>query len=315
MINAVYFKKRKTSLEESISEKRALNLIKSKNHCWIDIVNASKDELNKILKTLFPKYSSLIFEDCIEDSKPKIDFYEDFVFMIFKVYPKKTFEYSQLNIFLGKDFIIIIRNGNIDLSDVYKYFEKTQKKVDFVLYKILSIVFDEYYSVLENSEVRADNYEAMALKEPNPNLLKKMLHEKRKLLSLHRILLHEREIINYLIRGNVRHVNKETLIFLRDVYDDIIHLLDSEETLRDVLSSSIDIYLSSVSNRMNEIMKTLTILASFVWLPTLIAGIYGMNFRNVILNWSHPYAFYIVLFIMALSVFAFYLYFKKKRWL
>ncbi len=315
MINAVYFRKKKTTYEGPISEKRALNLIKSKDHCWIDVVNSTKEELSNILEIIFPKYASLIYEDCIEDSKPKLDFYDDFVFIIFKVYHKKTFEHSQVNIILGKDFVVTIRKGEIDLSNVYKYFEKTQKTVDFVLYKILAKVFDDYYVVLENAEDKIDDYEELALKEPKPTLLKKMLNEKRKLLSFHRILLHEREVMTYLIRGDVKYVKKDTIIFLRDVYDDIIHLLDSEETLRDVLSSSIDIYLSSVSNKMNEIMKTLTILASFIWLPTLIAGIYGMNFHNVLIDWSHPYAFYIVLGTMIFCVVIFYSYFKKKGWL
>ena len=314
MINAMYFKK-KTTFEKAVSEKRALNLVKSKNHCWIDVVNATKNELGEILKIIFPKYSSLIYEDCIEDSKPKLDFYENFVFMIFKVYPNKTFGHSQINIIIGKDFIMTIRHGDVDLSNIYEYFKETQKKVDFVLYKIMSIIFDGYYPVLENSEEIISKYEELALKKPKPVLLKKMLGEKRKLLSFHRILLHVREVINYLIRGNVKYINRETIVFIRDVYDDVIHLLDSEETLRDMISSSIDIYLSSVSNKMNEIMKTLTILASFVWIPTLIAGIYGMNFKNVVLSWTHPYAFYMILFVMALSVSVFYLYFKKKGWL
>ncbi|MCD6576332.1 MAG: magnesium/cobalt transporter CorA [Nanoarchaeota archaeon] len=315
MINAIHFTKKRSTMESNISEEKALKLIKSKDHCWIDIVDASKGEISKILKLLFPKYHSLILEDCIEDSKPKIDFYDSFIFLILKAYPKGTFQSSQVNIILGKDFVITFRKGEVDLSNVYNFFKQTKKTSDFVLYKILASIFDKCYIVLENSEARIDNYEEVALKNPTPQLLKKMLNEKRNLLSFHRTLLHEREVITYLTRGEIKFVKKDTIIFLRDVYDDVIHLLDSEETLRDVLSSSIDIYLSSVSNKMNEIMKTLTILASFVWIPTLIAGIYGMNFKNVILDWYHPYAFYIVLGIMAFSMIAFYAYFKKKGWI
>ncbi|MCD6547458.1 MAG: magnesium/cobalt transporter CorA [Nanoarchaeota archaeon] len=313
MINVVYFKK-KTIMESNVSEKRALDLIKSKNHCWIDVIDASKEDIARLLKILFPKYHSLIFEDCIEETRPKIDFYENFVFMVFKVY-SKNLTHSQINIILGKDFIISIRKSDLDLNPVYKFFENTQKTSDFVLYKILALMFDKRYVILEKEEEELNKFENLALIKPTPQLLRKMLRARRKISSFKRNLLHEREVLTILVRDEIPFIKKETRVFLKDAYDDIVHLMDVCETLREVVSNAIDIYLSSVSNKMNEIMKTLTVIASFVWIPTLIAGIYGMNFRNVFPNWTNVNGFFIALSLMVISVVLFYVYFKRKRWL
>lgn len=313
MITAVYFKKKEV-IESNIAATRALKLVKSPQQVWLDIANPTKKELEAILKVIFPDYYSLIYHDCLEDSKPKIVNYDGCLFIILKTYPEETFRHSQLNIILGDDYVITIREGKTDFSKVFDYFKQAKfKTADFALYKILATVFDQYYGLLEMAELLSENFEVDSLKKPTPKVLAKIIGVKKNLIMVHRVLIHEREIIAHLIRGHCANINSETMVYLKDVYDDVVHLLDTEEIIRDNLSSDIEIHLNAVSNNLNEIMKMLTVVASFVMVPTLIAGIYGMNFKffpEINQIWGYPFA----LGLMGLADLLMYLYFKKRGW-
>ncbi|MCK5023382.1 MAG: magnesium and cobalt transport protein CorA, partial [Candidatus Aenigmarchaeota archaeon] len=145
-----------------------------------------------------------------------------------------------------------------------------------------------------------------------------ILDLKKKLHKMHKILISEREVILCLARGNVSQIRQRTAVFIRDTYDDIIALIDIEETYREALSGNIEIYMSSVNNSMNEVMKTLTIIASFTFVPALIAGFYGMNIRlpfQELRNDGMDYYYIFVLAIMSSAVGYLYILFKKRDWL
>lgn len=314
MITGVLFKG-KTKFSEQMSPAEALKWIKAKEPAWIDIKNFTEREINTILNIIFPEYNRLIKEDIVTPTRPKLDFFNDFLFMNVKTYPNTDFSTSQIGIILGKTFIITFRRDNKDLDELFTYFKTNKASADIVLYKILEKVFDKYYKILENVDPAIEVFETKSLKKPTPTLLRDILTLKKDVLSMHRNLLHERDIFFELIRTQVPHIGPKAKIFLKDTGDDIIHLIDTNEMLRNGLASVIEIHLSNLSNNTNEVMKTLTVVASFVLIPTLIASIYGMNFKfmpeiHILNGWGYPLS----LGLMGASVLLMYLWFKKKGW-
>ena len=318
MITALHFD---TNLEidESIDTKKVIELVNSKKDTWIDVVSEPKNGISEILKSIFPDYHSLILEDITENTRPKMEVYDGFIFIVLKTYPFGTFKNSQINIILGKTFLLTIRDSSSDFSKVVDVLRAGKPHTaDFVLYKLLESIFDNHYHVLESVDSKIDRFESRSLKKPKPATLKEILDLKKKLHRMHKILLSEREVVLSLSRGNVSQVRQRTAVFMRDIYDDIIALIDMEETYREALSGNIEIYMSSVNNSMNEVMKTLTIIASFTFVPALIAGFYGMNIRlpfQELTGDGTDYYYVFVLAVMFSAVGYLYLLFKKRDWL
>lgn len=313
MMNGIFFKGKKNQVKKSISLKEAEKWIKLKEHTWIDIQISKEKEVKDILKIICPEYQPLIYEDIIKGSRPKIEYCDGSLFIVFKYY-SKDLKQKQVSFLMGNNFIITFRPKDLNLSSVYKYFNENKATVDFVLYRILEDIFETYFDVTEKMYARIEKYEKRSVKEPKLALLSEIFSVKREMLKFHRILLHERDILIPLSREPLPQIQKKTKIYLRDIYDEIILLIETEETIKETVSSLIEIYLSSVNNSTNEVMKTLTIIASFVLVPTVISGIYGMNFKlmpEIMWNLGYPFA----LGLMGLSVLAMYLIFKKKGWM
>ena len=311
----MHFEKKKVRLEEHISPQKALEYVKSPIGVWLDVVKESNEELREILSLLFPEYSALILEDCIEDTRPKIERYKDFTFMVIKTVPEKNFDYSQMNIIIGKDFVLTIRRGFTDVGHIKKFFTRNEKfSVDFVLYKLLEHTLNKYLLLLDAVEDDLERFERIALAKPKTTNLADMMHLKRQLFKLHKILAAQREIIAILFRGEIKYIKPKTMIYLRDAFDDIAKLIDIEETYRDMMTGLMDVHLSSMGAQTNEVVKLLTVVATFVLVPTLVSSIYSMNFAYMpMLDWKYGYEFALIL--MGASVFGTYLFFKKKGWI
>jgi magnesium transporter len=272
--------------------------------------------VNGILNAVFPEYHMLIKEDITTPTRPKIDFYDNFIFLNIKTYPNNDFKTEQIGVIFGKSFIITFRKDNKEIDDLFTYFKTNKSSSDIVLYKIFEKVFDQYYRLLEKVDPMIENYENRSLKKPAPSLLREILTTKKEVLSMHRNLLHERDMVLELLRVETSRISSKAKIYLKDVRDDVIHLIDNNEMIRSGLASVIEIHLSNLSNNTNEVMKTLTVVASFVLIPTLIASIYGMNFRfmpeiHLFNGLGYPFA----LGLMGASVLGMYLWFKKKGWM
>jgi magnesium transporter len=320
-ISAVHFG-RKVRHEESITAEQALKLVKDPHHVWIDVVRAEHEDLKEILKTVLPDYYKIVLENAMtEDTKPKVSVYDDFVYFTIKTYPSQHLtEEHHMSFVLGDDFLLTVREGHTDISDIKRYFLNSKNKtVDFAVYKILELVFVKYFKVLDEAEERLDYYEDHILQENGHSNLshghfKDILHLKRELLKFHKTLVATRDVMIMLSRGQLKPIKPKTAAYLREVYDDILQLIDVEETFREVMASVIEMHMSSINNQLNTVVKTLTILTAFMMAPTLIAGIYGMNFEYMPeLHWKYGYAF--ALGLMGLSIAALYTFFKKKKWI
>ena len=187
-----------------------------------------------------------------------------------------------------------------------------QKGTDYLLYSILDEVTDAYFAVLEKVEEKIDVLEEAILLSSKIEQLKKVRELKRELLSMHKLVWPFREVVAYLSHEE-QIVSKDTQFYFRDVHEHLFQVIDSVDTYRDVLSSLLDIYLSSSNMRLSEVMKILTIISTIFMPLTFIVGLYGMNFKYMPeINWLYGYPF--ALSLMFLSILAMLIYFKHKKW-
>ena len=181
-------------------------------------------------------------------------------------------------------------------------------------YALIDAIVDNYFIILEKLGEKIEALEDELLENPSPETMQKIYHLKRKMITLRKSIWPLREVISLLERGESALIVESTTIFLRDVYDHTIQVIDTVESYRDMVSGMLDTYLSSVSNKMNEVMKVLTIIATIFIPLTFIAGVYGMNFEYMPeLKWHWSY--FIVWGIMLAVFLGMVYYFRKKKWL
>ena len=187
-------------------------------------------------------------------------------------------------------------------------------KADYLAYSLIDTIVDHYFIVLEKLGEKIEGMEEEPVTNPTPVTLQTIHTLKRELIFLRKSIWPLREVVNVLERGESSLIDESTGIYLRDVYDHTIQVVDTVETFRDMVSGMLDIYLSSVSNRMNEVMKVLTIIATIFIPLTFVAGLYGMNFKYIPeLEWHWGY--FAALFVMAMIGFGMVMYFRNKKWL
>jgi magnesium transporter len=185
---------------------------------------------------------------------------------------------------------------------------------DYLSHALIDAIVDNYYAILEKIGERVENIEQDVVSNPKPEILQQIYNLKREMIYLRKSVWPLREVINGLLREESKLITKETHIYLRDLYDHTIQVIDTIETYRDMISGMLDIYMSSVSNKMNEVMKVLTIFAAIFIPLTFIAGVYGMNFQympELSLPWAYP-AVWIVIILVSVSLLG---YFKHKKWI
>lgn len=290
---------------------------------WWDFSTPSPEE-NRALSDQF-HFHPLAVEDCVADIHyPKIDFYETYLYMVVHgvdvdLSEKQGFAPKELDIFLGQNFLITYHKKDArSVSEVMRRVKESspifEYGLDFVLYSILDILVANYVPVLDSIEDQLEGVEEIIFDRSEQAALKDILAVKRTLMRLKKTIFPQREVINHLARNEYQFVQPKTQAYFRDVYDMLYRMAEMIESFRDVSTAMVETYLSTVSNRMNEVMKVLT-LFSTIFLPLgVIAGIYGMNFDYMPeLHWKYGYPFALSLMLLvALSLIG---YFKWKKWL
>ncbi len=298
---------------------KELPKLKKKN-IWIDIIKPDKNDI-EFLKKRF-KFHKLALEDCLHAiQRPKIDDYGNYYFIAMHSFyqENKKIKSSELDMFLGKNFIITVHEKNLEfLEDFRSRLNKNPalllKGADVILYNILDNMVDSFFPVIDEINNSLDKVEDEIFRNPKQQIISKLFHLRRNSLIIRKSVAMQREVVDMLISGDARFIQQGTVLYLRDVYDHLYRIYETTDTIRDTISSALESYLSTISNRMNEIMKTLTIIATIVLPLSLVAGIYGMNFANMPeLNWQ--YGYYAVLLLMLFIGSVMLLYFRKKRWI
>jgi len=221
---------------------------------------------------------------------------------------------------LGKDFVVSFQEEAGNIFDPVRERIRTARgrirsaQADYLAHALMDAVIDNYFLLLEQIGEKVDLLEEELISNPAASTLQTIHYLKRQVLLLRRSVWPLREMVYRLERGDSPLIRDSTRIYFRDIYDHTIQVMDTIETLRDMLSGMLDVYLSSISNRMNEVMKVLTIIATLFIPATFIAGIYGMNFRWMPeLEWrfGYPMVWIIVITVMLLML----VYFRVRKWL
>jgi magnesium transporter len=266
----------------------------------------------------------LIIEDIVNtQQRPKMEESEKYIYIVLKMLyldsEKGETQVEQVSIVFGKNFVISFQEKQGDIFESIRTRIRNGKGrirkmgTDFLAYALIDAVVDHYFIILEKDGEKIEELEDQVVADPEPKTLQQIHRLKREMIFLRRSVWPLRELVNSLERGESPMIHKTTRIYLRDVYDHTIQVIDTLETYRDMLSGMHDTYLSSISNRMNEVMKVLTIIATIFIPITFIAGVYGMNFEfmpELKWRWAYFGVWGIILFIVLGMVF----FFKRKKW-
>jgi len=291
---------------------------------WINIDGIHEVDVIEKLGRHFDLHP-LILEDIVNtEQRPKMEDFGSYVFITLKMldYVQKENEINseQVSLVLGSNFVISFQEREGDVFNPIRERIRNGKGrirkmgADYLAYALVDSIVDNYFAILERLGEGIEDAEEELVKMPTSETLQSIHKLKREMIFLRKSVWPLREVVSGLERGETPLVHESTRVYLRDVYDHTIQVIDNVESFRDMVSGMLDIYLSSVSNRMNEVMKVLTIFASIFIPLTFIAGVYGMNFAfmpELGWRWSYP----AVLVVMALAAAALLVYFRRKRWL
>lgn len=291
---------------------------------WINIDGVHEIKVIEEIGKLFNLHS-LILEDIVDtDQRPKIKDFRDYIFIILKMLycDKKSNEMKveQVSLILGKNYVISFQEREGDVFDFIR--DRIRNNIgrirklgaDYLVYSLMDAIVDNYFTIIEKLDEEIENLEDKVISQQNPANVQAIHKLKRDLIFLRKSVWPLREVISILERGESPLVLESTNLYLRDVYGHTIQVMDTVESLRDIISGILDIYLSSINTRMNEIMKVLTIIATIFIPLTFITGIYGMNFQympEIKWFWGYPLILSVMLIIGIVMV----IFFKRKKWM
>jgi magnesium transporter len=272
----------------------------------------------------------LVLEDILTDQRPKIEDYDNYIFIVLKMlyYDEKgddemgdsKIDMDQVSMILGPNFIISFKEKEVDVFNPLRERLRTAKGrirkqgADYLAYSMIDAIVDHYFVIMEKLGDRFEDLEDAVVSNPEPGILPTIYNLKRDMLFLRKSVWPLREAISRMQRTDSPLITEPTKIYLRDVYDHTIQVIENIETFRDMSASLLETYLSSLSNKLNEVIKLLTIISTIFIPLTFLAGLYGMNFRfmpELESQWGYP----AVLILMLLVVVTMMAYFRKKEWL
>jgi len=291
---------------------------------WLDVDGTHDIETIRKLGECYGLHP-LVQEDILNtDQRPKLEDYGDYLYIVLKMlsHDERSGEIrsEQVSLILGRSFVISFQEGKE--GDVFGPIRERIRSgkgrirktgADFLAYSLIDAVVDSYFVIMEKLGESVDILEERLVDRPSPETLHGIHALKKEMIFLRKSVWPLREVIGALERGDSGLIQEPTRAYLRDVYDHTIQVIETIETFRDMVTGMLDIYLSSLSNRLNEVMKVLTIIATLFMPLTFLAGVYGMNFRRMPeLEW--PWGYPAVLGIMCIVAISMLAYFKKKKW-
>lgn len=294
---------------------------------WLNVNGLQNLDVLKKIQSLF-RIHPLVVEDILRPyQRPKFELYDDHLFLVFQLlHLQEQHKTEQIGFVIGRHYLITFQEfSGDDFDPVRQRIRDARRRLrtggpDYLAYALLDSIVDSYFPVLERIGNEIDELEDRILDEPREENLTALHNHKRTLLILRRSAWAQRETLGQLQREEHDFVSADTRIYLRDAYDHAIRILEVIEAYREMTTSLTDLHMTSVSNRMNEIMKVLTIIGT-IFLPlTFIAGVYGMNFDPEASPWNMPELYWYwgyptVLGVMAIIAVALLVYFRHKKWI
>jgi magnesium transporter len=290
---------------------------------WINIDGVHQVEVIEKLGQHFVLHP-LLQEDVVNThQRPKFDEFEDHLFIVLRMFffneEENELEGEQISLIVGANFVISFQERKGDVFEQVRERLRNgrgrirKKGSDYLAYSLIDAIVDSYYNILERLGESIETLQEQLVAEPKRKDLQIIQALKRDMLFFRKSVYPLREVVGGLAKSESTLVKEDVLVYVRDVYDHVIQAIDTIETFRDMLSAMMDIYLSSLSNRMNEVMKVLTIIATIFIPMTFLAGVYGMNFKYMPeLEWRYAYLFFWI--VVSGVLIAMVAYFKRKKW-
>lgn len=326
MLKAIYGGPGRRPVETSNEAEIAAFFKEGRGCLWVDLESPT-DEERGVLERVFG-FHKLAIENCLALSNhPRIDDYGEYFYLVvhgvkvaaagaLEGKPRVTLQ--EIDIFLGEHFLVTYHAGaNSSMDAVRKKCAEVDRLMgrgpDRVLAEVLDLVAEEYVGVMERFDTEIDALEDRLFRHASRPALREIFSLKKDVLHLRRVVNPQREVLNRLARTDHKAVSKEEAVYFRDVYDHIYRVSEMLESFRDVLSSAMEVYLTVVSNRTNDVVKVLTVFSIILMTGALLAGIYGMNVP--LPGQDSKAAVYVMLGVMATLTCGLLIFFRKRRWI
>lgn len=324
IVTAIHYDAKRCTMKTGSTLDAALSDPVSFGTTWINVEGL---EDVAVIQSIAEKFSlhPLTVEDILNTTqRPKLEGFDHYTFITLRIFELKEENQlglkQQLSIILGKDFVLtFVESHSRLIEQIAARLQGTtsqrlrEQKSDYLVYRLIDSAIDAYFVVLEKLGDQIEDIEKEIISAPTQKNMRVIYRMKRQLLVLRKIIWPLREVISHFLSEENALVSRFTHLYLRDAYDHIAQAIDSVETFRDMLSNLLDVYLSSLSIRTNEIMKTLTIITTIFIPITAVASIYGMNLVDIPLMKSRS-GFYFVGSLMVSSVVLMLIYFRRKKW-
>jgi magnesium transporter len=288
---------------------------------WVNLDGLGNIDIIEKLQSYFCLHPLLV-DDVLADQRPKAEEYDDYLFFTLKMLYKidgTSIDYEQISFVLGSNFLVSFQEKEGDLFEGFRDrirqdLGKVRKKhADYLLYRLIDIIVDNYYNVLDRVGDIIDEIEETVYENPTNETFYKIQSLKKELIYLRKALYPLRDALSKIVKGESEYVKEENIRYFSDVYDHVSHIIDSMDTFKDLTSSLMDIHINAMNTKMNEVMKVLTVISTIFMPLTFIVGVYGMNFKFMPeLNWK--YGYFVVWGIMGLIFISMMIYFRKKKW-
>lgn len=295
---------------------------------WVDFEATPPAEDEPILREVFG-FHPLAIEDALQENHvPKLDDWVNYLYIVLHAvtFDKGKDDYletQELDIFVGRNYMVThhdqpIRAIDAVLANVQRDQRHLRNGADHLLYRLVDTVVDHYMPVVEALDDEIDHKEDEIFSNPTTGTLEEIFALKRAVLDLRRILAPQREVVNKLARDDFAVIDARDRIYFRDIYDHLVRLYDITESVRDLLSGTLDTYLSVINNRMNDIMRTLTVITTLFMPISFVTGFFGMNFfasDHPLTRWVQQPVFFLVLALMLLTPLGMFLWMRRRGWM
>jgi magnesium transporter len=328
MIQSLYYLPDKP-IRKNIPPEEFPRLIRNRRGLlWVDFSGESASSSLPILQGF--GFHPLAIDDALQETHvPKLDDWGNYLYIVLNYMNiAENGEYwetevDELDIFLGQNYIVTHHDNPVKaIDESWDACDRDQRNIqggpDHLLYKIADYLVTEYIPAVEKIDAAIDEIEDQVFDRPSPRTLERLFALKRILLAMRRIILPQREVLNKLARDDYQVIDPKDRIFFRDIYDHLVRLHDLNESLRDLVGGALDTYLSVINNRMNDIMKTLTIITTLFMPITFITGFFGMNFFEPVahlVGWTSRQMFTVILGIMLVFPFGMFLWMRRRTWI
>ena len=309
--------------EQAVTNPNELQPPADESVTWINVGGVHKIDVLETFGKQFGLHPLLLEDIANTDQRPKLDDYEAYVFLVVKmlaVTDRGGILVEQVSFVLGRNYVLSFQENGTDVFRPVRDRLRAGKGrlrhngSDYLLYALVDAVVDQYFAVLESLGEKIETLQERVMADPKPDTLREIHALKRQLLFVRRAVWPLREVTNSLSRSDCPYLHEPTKVFFRDVYDHVVQVVDTIETFREMLSASLDIYLSSVSYRLNAVMRVLTVITTIFMPLSFIASIYGMNFEHMPeLKWEWGYP--VVLGTMGLVAAGMLIGFRRRKWL